>query len=438
MTEEMITQLGRLRPEQLGVIARTSAMRFKKSEKSIDQIGHALGVDYVLEGSVRRAGDRVRITAGLIHVSDETTRWAHEYDDRSVADLFDVQADVAKRIASALAIELLPNVLTRLDSPRPVDPEAYEAYVKGRYYWNKRTEESLNKGLEYFRQAIDLDPTYGMAYVGLAETYVLLPEYGSLLPERAFPLARAAAERALALNEELGAAHAVLASVKYDYEWKREEAEREYQRAISLDPGHATAHHWYAIFLGDCGRLDEALEEIERAQELDPLSPIITSVSGWIYYCRREYERAIEQYQRAIGQDPDFDPAYGALALAYIQQRDIEKALSAAQTAARLSSGHPSDLAVLGMAYAHAGQHADARETLGRLNELPDNRPGRSVALALVHLALGEHEEALNWLSVACDRRDLYVLELKVNPICDPLRDDPRFDDLLRRIGLKP
>ena len=316
MTEEMIAQLGRLQPKKLGVIARTSAMRFKDTDQSIGEIGHQLGVDYILEGSVRRAGDRLRITASLVHVSDETTRWGHEYDDRSVADVFDVQADVAQSIANSLALELLPNEQARLASPRQVDPEAYEAYLKGRFHWNKRTEEGFYQAIECFNRAIAADPRCAPAYAGLADAHILQAVWAIVLPSEAFPKAKAAALQAIQIDDTLAEAHASLAAMQA-YEWNWSETEKEFKRAIELNPGYATAHQWYALTLSSLGRHAEAIAEAQRALECDPLSLMIRTDTGSVYYFARQYDQSIAACRETLQMDPHFEAAYAHLAGAY-------------------------------------------------------------------------------------------------------------------------
>ncbi|HEY7679285.1 MAG TPA: protein kinase, partial [Terriglobia bacterium] len=274
MTEELIAQLGRLRPQQLGVIARTSAMRYKHSGKGIDQIGRELGVDYILEGSVRREAGRVRITAQLIQVRDQTHLWAENYE-RALTDVFALQSDVSRRVADSLAVQLLPAGHAALARAPTMSPEAHEAYLKGRFYWNQRTRDSLLKGLEYFRRATELDPNYALAYAGLADSYAILASNGHSPPAEVMPKAGQAANKALEIDETLAEAHATLGMIEWGSEWDFAAAEREFKRAIELRPSYAYAHQWYGMLLGGLGRLEEGRAELQEARQLDPLSTTI-------------------------------------------------------------------------------------------------------------------------------------------------------------------
>src|SRR3989475_8860445 len=292
LTEEMITQLGRLHPERLGVIARTSAMQYKNTDKRTDQIGSELGVAYVLEGSLRRAGDRVRISAQLIQVRDQTHLWAESYE-RDLRDILALQSDVAQAIARQIELKLTPQQQARLARGRPIDPRAYELYSKGRYFWNKRSEEGYRRAIQYFQQAIARDSEYAPAYAGLADAYALLGSMPNVeLPRsEAMPRARTAAIKALALDVGLAEAHTSLAFVQLHFDMGVPAAERECTRALQLNPGYPTAHHWYAFWLLAHGRAEEALQEVRAAQRLDPLSLIInTDVGAMLYYGRRHDE----------------------------------------------------------------------------------------------------------------------------------------------------
>jgi TolB-like protein/Flp pilus assembly protein TadD len=305
LTEEMIAQLGRLHPESLGVISRTSAMRYKGTDKGADEIGRELGVSYILEGTVRREASQVRITAQLIQVSDQTHLWAESYD-RDVAAVFAVQSEVAQRIAHSLEVELLPAQVTRPASASSINPEAHEAYLKGRYNMNKRTPQGLQKGLRYFEQAVEKDPEYALAYAGVADTYILLgsTQYALLSPEEAMPRAKGAATKALEINDSLAEAHASLANVKLIYKWDWAGAEREFQRTLALHPGYSHAHHWYSLQLAATGRTEEGFSAIRRARRLDPLSPIINVTVGWHFYLARQYDRAVEDLRNTLEMEP--------------------------------------------------------------------------------------------------------------------------------------
>jgi TolB-like protein/Tfp pilus assembly protein PilF len=438
ITEEMISQLGRLQPDQLGVIARTSAMRFKDTDKGIDQIGYELGVEYILEGSVRRAAERVRITIALVRVRDQTQLWGERYEDRNVEDVFDIQADVAKRVASSLALQLLPEQQASLARQPITNPKAHEAYLKGRYYWNKRTEEGFYKAIEFFERAIKEDPGYAPAHAGLADSHILLAVWGIMPPKEAFPKAKAAALKALQIDDTLAEAHTSLAGVMQAYEWKWDQAEKEFKRAIALNPGYATAHQWYALMLSLLGRHPEAIDEAQRALECDPLSLIVKTDVGSVYYFARQYDESIVACRDTLEMDPSFETTYANLAGAYAQKGMYAEAIFEAERAVELSDAATYYVAWLGHIYAVAGKDEQARTVLNGLIETSRRRYVLPSSVAMVYADLGEIDQAFAWLEKAYADRDIYLGFMNVQPFYDPLRDDPRFDDLLRRIGLAP
>jgi TolB-like protein len=296
MTEEMIAQLGRLQPRKLGVIARTSVMQFKNTDKRIDRIGRELGVDFLLEGSVRRAAERVRITAQLIQVSDQTHLWAESYE-RNASDVFAIQKEVAESVAGSLAIELLPAEARPIDTPA-ANLQAHEAYLRGRFFWNKRTKNGLMTAIKHFEQAIEEDPEFAPAYVGLADSYNMLAAWDLVPPQEAFPKAIVAATKALEIDETLAEAQISLALTRFFYDWDWDGAEQGFQRALELNPNYAQGHQWYGLFLVSLGRGQEAVVEAEHARELDPLSLIINAMTGYVFHYVREYDQVIEQCQR--------------------------------------------------------------------------------------------------------------------------------------------
>ncbi|MCH8912571.1 MAG: tetratricopeptide repeat protein, partial [Planctomycetes bacterium] len=436
MTEEMIAQLGRLHPKKLGVIARTSAMRFKNTDKGIDQIGRELGVDYILEGSVRRAGERVRITAQLVQVSDQTHLWAQSYN-RHVADVFAIQIDVAEQIARALALELLPGEQAALAQALTPSPAAHEAYLRGRYYWNKRTPEGLKKGLEHFQRAVEQDPGYALAYAGVADSYAVMASWNLLPPDEGYPKAKAAATKALEIDDTLAEAHALLAVVAKEYDWDFSRAERGFRKALQLNPGYATAHQWYAEYLAAMGRHEEAIAEIERAEELDPLSLIINAIAGYVCYFASEYDQAIDHCQKALELDPNFATAHYFIGWVYERKGMYGEAIAELQKA-RTLSGNIDFLAVLAHAYAVSGRTKQARKMLDEVKAFSERAYVSPYVLALIYMGLGEKDQAFAWLETAYAERAINLVVLKVDPRYDELRGDPRFDDLLRRIGLLP
>jgi TolB-like protein/DNA-binding winged helix-turn-helix (wHTH) protein/Tfp pilus assembly protein PilF len=437
LTEEMIAQLGRLNPEHLGVIARTSVMHYKNSRTALDQIGRELGVQYVLEGSVRRDADKVRISAQLIQLKDQTRVWSRQYD-RDLSGLLTLQAEIAREISNEIRLTLGDDSgRIAADRKPPAPPTSYEAfdlYLKGRYFWNKRTKEGFQQAAQYFQQAIDRDPNFARAYAGLADTFGLMSTW-SLVPHNEFmPKAREAALKALQNDESIAEAHTSLAliSESYDYDWQT--AEKEFKRAIQLDPGYATAHQWYAECLSWQGRFEEALAESQRARQLDPLSLIIAADYGVILYYSRQYDRAIAQSRAVLDMDPSFERAHYLATIAYVEKGMFAEALAETEKW-RQSDGTPLwDLQAY--VYGRQGQLEHARQALAKWEQWNRGRPvARSVPLA-AYVAVGRKEESIARLQQAYSEHSNAVTDIKVAPYCDPLRSDPRFQDLLRRVGL--
>jgi TolB-like protein/DNA-binding winged helix-turn-helix (wHTH) protein len=439
MTEEMITHLGRLDPQRLGVIARTSVMHYKHGQEQLEEIGRELGVQYVLEGSVRRDADKVRISAQLIQTKDQTHLWARQYD-REMSSLLTLQAEIAQEIADEIQLTF--------DGNRPVAPvhhvalspqayEAYDLYLKGRYFWNKRTPQDLRRAIDCFQQAIAKDPAYARAYAGLADSYALMSGYNLAPPTENMPKARAAALRALQMDDHLAEAHASLASIAQNYDWDWETAEREYRRAIQLDPNYATAHHWYAQCLGFLGRFDEAFSEMERARQLDPLSLIIATDHGEVFYLSRQYDRAVQQFHAVLGIDPGFPRAHFFLEFAYAQMGSFADALADVETW-RGTDDTPWSLTMTSYVSGRSGQPAQARRALDKLLLWNRRRPIDSGSILCAYIALGDKDQTFAWLEKSYSEHSTALTSLKVNPIYDPLRGDPRFQALLRRVGLSP
>jgi len=362
--------------------------------------------------------------------------WGEQYN-RKLTDLLGVQDEIAREITEKLRPHLNGEEKKRLGKRPTENPEAYQAYLVGRFHWNKRTEEGLKKAIEHFEQARAKDPAYALAYAGLADCYALLGDYSYLPPKEAFPKAKAAAARALELDETLAEAHTSLAFVKVQYDWDWPGAEEEYRRALALNPNYATAHQWYSEYLTAMGRHDEALAEIRRAQELDPLSLIIHAVEGRALYFARRYDEAIAQCRQTLAMDPNFGVAYLFLGRACVQAGKHEEAVAAFQKAHELSGG-AAVLAELGHAYAAAGKRAEAQAVLDELEGLRTKGYVTASRMALLAAALGEKEEALAWLDRAYEERSDAIVFLKVEPRYDGLRPEPRFQDLMRRVGLAP
>ena len=438
-TEEMITQLGELNHQQMGVIARTSAMQYKNTSESIKQIARELGVEYVLEGSVRKAGDGLRITAQLIRADDQTHLWAHEYD-RPIGDLAKLQGEVAENIAREVQIQLTPQEQMALDGERSVVPDAYRSYLRGRYNLNKRSVDGMTTAVGAFNEAIVEDPNYAPAYSGLADTYDLLIYYGYLPGREGIPKARAAAKKAVELDDNLAECHASLGYVDFmwDLDWRG--AEKQFQRAIELDDSYAPAHHWYALLLAALGRRDASLDQIRQAQQLDPLSPIVATAAAYISYFARDYGAADRLSESVLQRDPNFMVAHTVLGLAREQEGQPEFAIAEFQKALTLSGSRPAvDLDYLGHAYAVAGKRAEAEAVLAELDA--EVKPGGAspVYRAATLVALGRKNEAMDALEEGSAPGAGGEPEwLNVDPRFEALRSDPRFQTLLRAQGFVP
>jgi TolB-like protein/Tfp pilus assembly protein PilF len=435
MTEELITALGKI--EGLRVAARTSAFAFKGTMADIREIGAKLNVGAVLEGSVRRAGRRLRLTAQLVSVADGYHLWSEEYD-RELKDAFALQDELARAIVSALRV--------RLQRPGPVagplieaataDPEAHDLYLRGRFLWNQRTYQSLSAAVGYFERAIGRDSAYAEAYAGLADTWVLFPTYAVSPPGKAFPLAREAALRALALDSTLGSAHAALALVREQYEWDWAGAEREFRRAIALEPGYATAHQWYAEYLSAMGKGNQAMVEADRAVALDPLSPVIRVDRAGALIRSRHYDEAIAQLRGTLELVPEFLPTRNFLGWAYLAKGMTAEALPELEAAVQLSGGRYAR-GRLAHAYALAGRRDTALALLGHQRELYEREYASPYSMVLGYTGLDDHQRALEWLERAADQHDPNIaLNLLTDPLLDRLRPNPRFKGLLRRMGL--
>jgi TolB-like protein/Flp pilus assembly protein TadD len=436
LTEEMIAQLGKVNPERLAVIARGSVAKYKGSSLAVNQIGTELHADYLVQGSVRRVADRVRITVQLIQVRDQTDVWAESYD-RELKDILVLQDSVTRTIANHVHITLAPGQ-QRQPTPRPeLDPEAYEAYLKGRYYWNKRTADGLQKALIYFQQAINKDPAYGAAYSGLADCNSGLAWHGFKSPADALPNASAAALNAIEIDPQSAEAHASLGLVRL-HKWDWSGAEAEFKRALSLDPRYANAHHWYGDYLSIRGRHEEALLEARQALELEPLNLMIGTWVGLRYYLARNYDRAIEQGQSTVELDPSFAAAHLLLGEAYVRAGSRDKGLAEVRSAASLSGISPLYLAQVGVAHAYAGRKAEALAIVAQLRAISAERYVSPYGLAQIYAALNDKEQTFKWLQTAYDDRAVWMSYLAVDPVFDAFRSDPRFEDLLRRVRLQP
>jgi serine/threonine-protein kinase len=434
LTESIINNLSQL--PNLRVIARSSVFRYKGRETDALAAGREFGVQAVLMGRVVQRGDNLSVSVELVEVGNNRQLWGEKYN-RKLADLLAVQEEISREITDKLRLRLTGEEQQRLSRHHTENPEAFQAYLVGRYHWNKRTEEGLKKAIDSFDQALRKDPAYALAHAGLADCYALLADYAYLPPNQAFPKASAAAKTALKLDEGLAEAHASLAFVKVQYEWDWAGAERDFLRALELNPNYATAHQWYSEYLSAMGRHDAALAEIKRARELDPLSPIIHAVVGRALYFARRYEEAIGECRQTLQMEKDFGPAHLFLGRAYVQQRQYDAAVAALQEARRLLKG-TAITAEIGHAYAVAQKKEAAQQVLAELKEVSRTRYVSSGRLALVYAALGDKDRAIDLLEEAYRERSDSIVFLKVEPRLDPLRQEPRFADLLRRAGLAP
>ncbi len=435
MADALIIRLSNVEP----IVVRPRNAVWKYDDPRLDPLvaGRELRVDWILDGTVERHGDRVRVTAQLLSVSSGRPVWADRFEDRST-DIFVLEDHLADRISQALMPELTGQEKQQLQKHQTANTAAFEDYVKGRYFWNERSEAGFTKAIQYFREAIALDPRYGQAYAGLADAFALL---GSM-PNAEFPrsnamaLARQAASKALELDGSLAEAHASLAFIRMHYDWDFVGAEKEFQRAIELNPGYATAHQWHAYNLMILGQLERGLSENQRALELDPASLIINADRAELLYYARRYDDAIIQSQETLEMDPNFAQALVFLGLARVEKRQYREALVALEQAAKVSGPRADSLADLGYAYARAGRAAEARKVLQELKEMSRKRYEVPVYMVSLYAALGEKDQAFAMLEQAYERRSGIMILLGLWPELDPLRRDPRFAALERRVGL--
>jgi len=433
ITEDLCTALTQVRG--LRVPARTSCFVFKGKTDDIQKIGQQLHVATVLEGSVSQSGNKLRITAQLISVADGFHLWATNYD-REMSDLLALRSEIAQQVVAAMRVQLLPGERQQLEKKGTENPEAHRLYLLGRSFWNQRTGDGLKKALDYFEQALVKDPNYALAHVGLADCYVVLPDHAGVPTKEVTPKARAAALTALKLDDTLGEAHAALANIR-QMEWDWQGAEAEYRQAIELAPNYATAHHWYSILLRDLGRFDEASREIQRAQELDPLSPIINVNVGLSQYFQGHYDQAIAMYRTVLDMNPNFRPAQVNLGSAYLTKRMYSEAITEFQTLRASVGDVPLGLAGLGYAYGISGRVNDAGKVLDELTGFLQRGYEVQYDIAFVYNGLGNHEKALDWLEKAVETQADVMSGLKVAPDWQNLRSEPRFMALLKKMGLE-
>jgi len=432
MTEALITSLAKI--GALRVVSRTSVMQYQGVRKPLREIALELQVDGVVEGTVQRSGERLRISAQLIHAPTDTHLWAESYD-RDLRDVLALQSEVAQAIAREIQVKLTPLDQARFAYAHRVDPEAYDAYLKGRYHWNRRTGAGLQPAVQYFEKAIAKDPAYAAAYAGLADCLSVLGFSGFVSPEEGCRKAKVLAMQALELDPSLADAHASLAfaAVFYDYDFIT--AEREFERSIELNPRYATAHHWFGYCLGPMGRYEESYTEVKRAVRLDPHSLMIRVSLGVVSWWARRYDQAIDEFEKVLDLDPNFIWAHCGLGFNFCEKSMHQRAIAAGRRAVELSGGAPTFVGLLGAACATAGHRDEARKILQQLQELSKQRYVMPYLVARIYASLGETDEALRWLEIAYEEHAAGIVQLKVDPRLDSVRSDPRFQDLLRRMN---
>jgi len=432
MTEELISSVSRTKG--LRVIARTSVMRYKGSGKSIAEIGRELNVGSVLEGSVRKAGNKVRISVQFVDASSEEPQWSHEYD-REIKDVLDIQSDIAQKVAEALREYVLGGATRGENRNAATNPGAYIYYLRGRQFWNQRTETSLKKAITFFEEALRIDRNYAMAYTGLADSYATLALLEFMAPHEAYPKAKEAVQRALALDAQLAEAHTSLGLIKFQYDWDWKQAEKELREAIRILPNYAPAHLFLADYLKAMGRFDEALAEIGQAQELDPLSLVINIGVGHVLYLSGQYDRAIEQYKKAADLDPNFMITHVWFGRPYLEKGMYAEAISELETAVKLSGESTLALAMLGHGLASAGRGAEAMQILEKLKERAKSQYVPSYWIAVIYNGFRDKQQVAAWMRKAFEERSSWLVWSNVEPRFAWLRDDPAISSLLQEMN---
>jgi len=436
MTDELIAHLAKIR--SLRVISRTSSMEYKGAHKTLSQIARDLKVDSVVEGTVLRSGDRVRITAELVQVATDRHLWAETYESQ-LGDILTLQSHVASAIVNEIRVKLTPEDQVRLATTRQVSTQSYENYLKGRYYWNKRSQEGLTKAIDYFQLAIEQDPNYALAYAGLADCYSIIGSVivGTVPALEVAPKARAAALKSLELDNTLAEAQTSLATVRFNYDWDWNAAASGFRRAVELNPSYATAYQRNSLYLMSMGRTSESIAEMNRAHDLDPLSISMNFSLGSRLYLAREYDQAIEQLRNTIDMDPDFVLPHLVLGQAYEQKKMYDQAITELRRAVDISQNSPPPVAALARAYAVSGRTTEARKLLDQLMEQSKKRYVSPFYVAIVYAGLGENDQALDWIEKAYKDRSNAIVFAKVDPQLDTLRSTPRFQSLLHRLAFQ-
>ncbi len=433
MTEELISTLSNI--SELSVISRTSVMKFKGGGRTVAEIGRELRAGTLLEGSVRRSENRIRITVQLIDAVDDRHLWGQSYD-RNLEDVFAIQSEIAKQVADALRVRILPNETRQIEKKPTKNTEAYALYLKGRYYWNQRSQSGVDQAIRYLELAIKEDPNYALAYAGLADCYLILADYGYFAPSKAFPKAKELATKALELDDSLAEIHVSFAYAIASNDWNWTRAEREFKQAISLNPAHATAHHWYAALLTSMERYNEAISEINRAKELDPFSSIINVNVGSVYYIAGRYDEAIVRYREALEIDPDFALGHASLGLSCLRKSKVDEAIVESQRAVALSGGSAITMADLAYVYGVSGKRKKAAKILKELTERSKKEYVSPFALAITYAGMGDKERFFGLLEKAYEEHDITPIALSAMPWLMDVRSDPRYHALLKKMGL--
>ena len=432
--DEILTRLSKI--ADLKVTSRTSTQHYKSVPENLAEIAKQLGVAHILEGSVQKSGDAVRVNVQLIKAANDSQVWAETFD-RKLTDIFSVESDVAKAIADQLRAHITRQEEQVIAAKPTKNIEAYDAYLRGRYFWNKRTSDGIKHAIEHFQQSIERDPDFALGHAGLADSYIALTFYNFAAPHETMPKAKESAIKALALDNPLAEAHASLAHILMNYDWNWAAAEKEFKRSIELKPDYATAHEWYAIhYLTATGRFEEAVQEMKRALELEPASLVMNTFMGATLYYAGRYDEAIDQCRRTIEMDPNFAVAHWHLGLAYEQRQVLDAATEEFKKAISLSAGSPLMKAALGRAYAKSQKKHEANEMLNELSELSKQQYVSAYEVATIYVALGNNEQAFQLLEQAYGEHSFHLVYLNVSPQFKPVSSDPRFQDLVQRIGL--
>jgi len=432
--DEILTRLSKI--ADLKVTSRTSTQHYKSVPENLAEIAKQLGVAHILEGSVQKSGDAVRVNVQLIKADNDSQVWAETFD-RKLTDIFSVESDVAKAIADQLRAHITRQEEQVIAAKPTKNIEAYDAYLRGRYFWNKRTSDGIKHAIEHFQQSIARDPDFALGHAGLADSYIALTFYNFAAPHETMPKAKESAIKALALDDPLAEAHASLAHILMNYDWNWAAAEKEFKRSIELKPDYATAHEWYAIhYLTATGRFEEAVQEMKRALELEPASLVMNTFMGATLYYAGRYDEAIDQCRRTIEMDPNFAVAHWHLGLAYEQRQVLDAATEEFKKAISLSAGSPLMKAALGRAYAKSQKKHEANEMLNELSELSKQQYVSAYEVATIYVALGNNEQAFQLLEQAYGEHSFHLVYLNVSPQFKPVSSDPRFQDLVQRIGL--